>query len=90
MLSDRLPQFMYDRLDPNDYNFRILTGSLKEAVQGTACAADSSGQPSQTINNRSGYGRSGNVVEPKANGSERSFTSYAIVFLLFIHVKTFF
>lgn len=90
VLSDRLPQFMYDRLDPNDYNFRILTGSLKEAVQGTACAADSSPRTTQTTNNRNAYGRSENGFEVKANGSERPFCSYAIVLLMTILIKTFF
>lgn len=30
---------MYSQLDPDDYNFRILTGTVREAVQGTVCAA---------------------------------------------------
>ncbi|XP_046621388.1 protein yellow isoform X1 [Neodiprion virginianus] len=38
VLSDRLPTFMYGQLDPNDYNFRILTGSVREAVAGTVCS----------------------------------------------------
>ncbi|XP_014232843.1 protein yellow-like [Trichogramma pretiosum] len=37
VLSDRLPAFMYNRLDPEDYNYRILTGNLAEAVNGTVC-----------------------------------------------------
>lgn len=37
VLSDRLPQFMYDSLDPEDVNFRILTASVKDAIMGTAC-----------------------------------------------------
>ncbi|XP_014212245.1 protein yellow-like [Copidosoma floridanum] len=38
VLSDRLPTFMYHHLDPNDYNFRVLTGTVREAVQGTVCS----------------------------------------------------
>ncbi|NP_001154989.1 yellow-b isoform X1 [Nasonia vitripennis] len=38
VLSDRLPAFMYHTLDPNDYNFRILAGTVREAVQGTICS----------------------------------------------------
>lgn len=38
VLSDRLPAFMYQQLDPNDYNFRILTGKVREAVSNTVCS----------------------------------------------------
>ena len=43
VLSDRLPIFMYqpDQLDRNDYNFRILTGNVREAIQGTVCSMNS-------------------------------------------------
>lgn len=37
VLSDRLPKFMYESLDPEDVNFRILTASVKDAIMGTAC-----------------------------------------------------
>lgn len=92
VLSDRLPQFMYSRLDPEDYNFRILTGSLKEAVQGTACASDSPSQPSQVMsNNRTGYGRSGGGYEQKESemrsGSEKLLSSFAIVFSLSVLIQ---
>nr|XP_022906567.1 L-dopachrome tautomerase yellow-f2-like [Onthophagus taurus] len=36
-LSDKLPMFLYDKLDPDVVNFRVLTGSVKEAIQGTTC-----------------------------------------------------
>ncbi|CAK9820334.1 Protein yellow [Anthophora plagiata] len=42
ILSDRLPAFMYSHLDPEDYNFRILTGSAKEAIKDTVCSMNSS------------------------------------------------
>ena len=29
---------MYRTLDPDDYNVRILTGTVREAVQGTICS----------------------------------------------------
>ncbi|KAJ8680521.1 hypothetical protein QAD02_016308 [Eretmocerus hayati] len=38
VLSDRLPTFMYQQLDTSEYNFRILKGEVREAVQGTVCA----------------------------------------------------
>ncbi|RZC33626.1 yellow-b [Asbolus verrucosus] len=37
VLSDRLPKFMYDVLDRNDINFRILTAPVADAIRGTAC-----------------------------------------------------
>ncbi|XP_077289908.1 protein yellow-like [Arctopsyche grandis] len=37
VLSDRLPTFMYSKLDSEDVNFRILTASVKDAIRGTAC-----------------------------------------------------
>ncbi|KAK9310766.1 hypothetical protein QLX08_000068 [Tetragonisca angustula] len=42
ILSDRLPAFMYSRLDPEDYNFRIFMGSAKKAIKGTVCSMNSS------------------------------------------------
>ena len=37
VLSNRLHQFIYSKLDTNDYNFRILTARTDVAVQGTIC-----------------------------------------------------
>ncbi|XP_049948363.1 protein yellow-like [Schistocerca serialis cubense] len=40
VLSNRLPLFLYRELDPNDINFRIMTGSTDELVRGTVCDPD--------------------------------------------------
>ncbi|KAG7208906.1 hypothetical protein KM043_015087 [Ampulex compressa] len=40
VLSDRLPAFMYSHLDPDDYNFRILTGPTKDVIRGTVCSME--------------------------------------------------
>ncbi|XP_062546216.1 protein yellow-like [Armigeres subalbatus] len=37
VLSDRLHQYMYASLDPKDVNFRILTATVKDAIENTAC-----------------------------------------------------
>lgn len=37
VFSDKLPIFMYGRLNTNEYNFRILNQSVSEAIRGTAC-----------------------------------------------------
>lgn len=37
VLSDRLHQYMYSSMDPTDVNFRILTATVKDAIENTAC-----------------------------------------------------
>lgn len=37
VLSDKLPIFMYSKLNPEEVNFRILTAPVSEAIHGTAC-----------------------------------------------------
>ncbi|XP_043250905.1 protein yellow isoform X1 [Colletes gigas] len=41
VLSDRLPTFMYSQLNLDDYNFRVLTGSTRDAINGTVCSMES-------------------------------------------------
>lgn len=41
---------MYARLDPEDYNFRILMGSVKEAIRDTVCSTNpSENSPTTTV-----------------------------------------
>ncbi|XP_044759536.1 protein yellow [Coccinella septempunctata] len=42
VLSDRLPTFMYRKLDPLDVNFRILTAPVSEAIKGSVCETERS------------------------------------------------
>lgn len=37
VLSDRLQEFIYSKLDKNDVNFRILSASVSDAISNTAC-----------------------------------------------------
>lgn len=37
VLSNKLHIFMYSELNPNDVNFRILTATVKDAIEHTAC-----------------------------------------------------
>ncbi|XP_055596515.1 protein yellow [Uranotaenia lowii] len=39
VLSDRLPLFIFTTLDPEQYNYRILTGQVKDVIKGTPCDA---------------------------------------------------
>lgn len=37
VLSDRMPLFIYTKLDPQQYNYRILIGNATEVIRGTPC-----------------------------------------------------
>lgn len=37
VLSDRLPTFIYKQLNPNEFNYRILTGKVSDLILGTPC-----------------------------------------------------
>ena len=37
VLSDRLPVFMYKKLNPDEYNYRILKGKISDLILGTQC-----------------------------------------------------
>lgn len=37
VLSDRLPMFIFTSLDPEQYNYRILTGRVSDIIKGTPC-----------------------------------------------------
>ncbi|EDV56656.1 protein yellow [Drosophila erecta] len=45
VLSNQLPVFIYDELYPGSINFRILTASVKEAIENTACEIRTSPLP---------------------------------------------
>ncbi|CAH1967755.1 unnamed protein product [Acanthoscelides obtectus] len=49
MLSDRMPEFIYRRLDPNQINYRIFKVPVDEAIRGTPC--DPMYQQSTTLRN---------------------------------------
>lgn len=37
VLSDRMPRFLFTKLDTNKFNYRILTGKIPEIIKGTVC-----------------------------------------------------
>lgn len=37
ILSDRLPVFMYKKLNPEEFNYRILKGKISDLILGTPC-----------------------------------------------------
>lgn len=38
MISNKMPQFMYRSLNPNENNFRIYRVKVDDAIAGTRCA----------------------------------------------------
>jgi hypothetical protein len=49
VLSDRLHKYLYQQLDPNEFNFRILKGRVSDVVQGTVCDPQHQPDPSVLI-----------------------------------------
>lgn len=39
VLSDRMPVFIYKKLNPKEKNYRILNGKVDELIVGTPCSA---------------------------------------------------
>lgn len=37
VLSNRLPFYLYSKLDEKDYNFRVMSAFTQEAIEGTIC-----------------------------------------------------
>lgn len=48
-ISNRLPVFKYGELDSDDYNYRVLTGSVENAVAGTVCAKSTASSSAEGI-----------------------------------------
>ncbi|KAF4523350.1 hypothetical protein B566_EDAN005504 [Ephemera danica] len=46
VLSDRLHKYLYQNLDPNDVNFRVLTAKVTDVVRGTVCDPERQHDPS--------------------------------------------
>lgn len=90
VLSDRLPVFMYAELDPEDYNFRILTGSVREAIQGTVCSMGlikpdlssmtSSEQKAPMLSNVTGRASFGDITATTISSGRSNDSSAANVF----------
>lgn len=70
VLSDRLQQFIYGKLDGNDVNFRILTAHVKEAIENTACDTKPKTLP-DIITKLGDILRPQTTVSPNSNSSAR-------------------
>lgn len=40
VLSDRMPAFIFKKLNPEEFNYRILKGSINDLILGTPCASE--------------------------------------------------
>lgn len=75
VLSDRLQQFMYKELDANEINFRILTASVADAIDHTACDTKTKALP-DIIN------RLGDILKPASTTmtpSKSSATKFPVI-----------
>ncbi|XP_030383577.1 protein yellow [Scaptodrosophila lebanonensis] len=60
VLSNQLQEYIYDELYPGSVNFRILTGSVQEAIKNTAC--DTKAKPFPELINKLG-----DILNPVTN-----------------------
>lgn len=76
VLSDRLHEFLFGKLDPEDVNFRILTAHVEDAIENTAC--DIKTKPLPDLINKLGH-----ILNPKP--SKTSASSKHTINSLFIY-----
>ncbi|ETN67900.1 yellow protein precursor [Anopheles darlingi] len=69
VLSDRLHQYMYESLNRNDINFRVLTATVKDAIQNTACDTNIKPLPDIITNLGDILRPSTSTVAPKSGSS---------------------
>uniref|UniRef100_A0A8D7ZYI9 Protein yellow n=2 Tax=Culex pipiens TaxID=7175 RepID=A0A8D7ZYI9_CULPI len=80
VLSDRLHQYMYSSLDPKDVNFRILTATVKDAIENTACDTKIKPLPDIITNLGDILRPSTTTVPPKTKSAAASvLTSFAVL-----------
>ncbi|XP_017753652.1 PREDICTED: protein yellow [Eufriesea mexicana] len=78
VLSDRLPTFMYSHLDVEDYNFRILTGSVKEVIKGTVCSMDLT----STATSPSNISTEVKIIPPQVSVNSGYVNNSQLIFIL--------
>lgn len=80
VLSDRLHQYMYSSLDPKDVNFRILTATVKDAIENTACDTKIKPLPDIITNLGDILRPSTTTVPPKTKSAASSvLTSFVVL-----------
>ncbi|XP_065090329.1 protein yellow [Ochlerotatus camptorhynchus] len=80
VLSDRLHQYMYSSLDPKDVNFRILTATVKDAIENTACDLKIKPLP-DIITNLGDILRPSTTTVPPKSGAQMVLISHAVLLL---------
>jgi hypothetical protein len=84
VLSDRLHKFMYDSLDQNDVNFRVLTATVAEAIDHTACDPKVKALPD--LINKLGDILSSTTPKSKSNSIRIVANSFVVFLILFVKV----
>lgn len=86
VLSDRLPIFMYKKLDPLDVNFRILTAPVSEAIKGTVCDTEQSAVMNRFIPSVAVQSNFENTTTQEPNSSVTFYASLPsiLISLLFL------
>lgn len=83
ILSDRLPQFMYSNLNPDEVNYRLLTAPVQDAIRGTAC--DSKLVVTNTSNrNKSSWSTTTIIPQNPAGSGASNLTAYSMILLFFV------
>jgi len=82
VLSNRLPIFMYSRLNESDFNFRILTAPVADAIRNTSC--DSKLIISPDASNKFKLPTQAPKVAEIENKSDSAFRSYFPSFLILL------
>lgn len=88
VLSDRLPIFMFSRLNQSDVNFRILTSPVSDAIRNTSC--DSKLVISPELTNRYKLNMQTSTTEApttKRNGSESVTLTLALLLAAFFFIR---
>lgn len=83
VLSDRLHEYMYGNLNPDDVNFRILTAHVEDAIENTAC--DIKTKPLPDLINELG-----DILNPKPTPTSASNVTNISCSLYLIMVISFF
>ncbi|EAT42756.1 AAEL005738-PA [Aedes aegypti] len=83
VLSDRLHQYMFSSLDPKDVNFRILTATVKDAIENTACDTKIKPLP-DIITNLGDILRPSTTAAPPKSGAQVMLISHMALVLAII------
>lgn len=89
VLSDRLQKFLYSELDSNEINFRILTATVQDAIDHTACDVKTKPLP-DIINKLNDLIKPTTRVPNTKAGAEKANLSGFLIVIASIIIRKFF